>query len=88
MATNERLLPGVRVNRGLLVGGAALTGIGSLLGAAGAVMLCAAVAMAGRDWMRNLESRPTAFAQRALHEARVASTAGWEAWRAEHGSPN
>ncbi|MFI6153094.1 hypothetical protein ACIBCA_10405 [Kitasatospora sp. NPDC051170] len=88
MATNERVLPGIRVNRGLLAGGAVLTGIGSLLGAAGAVMLCAAVVTAGRDWMRGLENRPTTYAQRALHEARVASTAGWEAWRAEHGSPN
>ncbi|KJS56941.1 hypothetical protein [Streptomyces rubellomurinus] len=88
MATNESEFSGFRVNRSLLAGGAVLTGIGSLLGAAGATMVCVALAMAGRDWMRGLENRPTAVAQRALHEARVASTAGWEAWRAEHGSPN
>ncbi|MFJ9696837.1 hypothetical protein [Kitasatospora sp. NPDC101183] len=88
MATNERVLPGLQANRALLTGGVVLTGIGSLLGAAGAAMICGALVTAGREWMRGLETRPTAYAQRALHEARVASTAGWEAWRTEHSSPN
>ncbi|MBV6697052.1 hypothetical protein [Kitasatospora aureofaciens] len=86
--TNEGFLSGFQVNRSLLTGGAVLTGIGAVLGAAGAAMVCAALATAGRSWVRSLETPPTALAQRALHEAKVASVAGWEAWRAEHGSPN
>ncbi|MDH6704862.1 hypothetical protein P3T27_001565 [Kitasatospora sp. MAA19] len=88
MAINERISGGFQVNRSLLVGGAVLTGIGAVLGAAGAAMVCAALATAGRSWVRSLETAPAAFAQRALREAKVASAAGWEAWRAEHGSPN
>ncbi|WP_327678355.1 hypothetical protein [Kitasatospora sp. NBC_00458] len=88
MATNERFLSGFQVNRSLLAGGAVLTGIGALLGAAGAVMVCAALATAGRTWVRGLDTPPTELAQRALREAKVASAAGWEAWRTEHHSPN
>ncbi|MFI6846034.1 hypothetical protein OG535_17655 [Kitasatospora sp. NBC_00085] len=88
MATNQSFLSGFQVNRSLLAGGAVLTGIGALLGAAGAVMVCAALATAGRGWVRSMDTPPTAMAQRALHEAKVASAAGWEAWRAEHSSPN
>ncbi|MEU4113185.1 hypothetical protein AB0F71_01620 [Kitasatospora sp. NPDC028055] len=88
MATNQKILNGLQVNRSLLAGGVVLTGIGSVLGAAGAALVCAALFTAGRDWVRSLETPPGALAQRALHEAKVASSAGWEAWRAEHGSPN
>ncbi|MER7750742.1 hypothetical protein [Kitasatospora sp. NPDC097643] len=88
MATNDKLFSGFQVNRSLLAGGAVLTGLGALLGAAGAVMVCAALATAGRSWVRSLDTPPTALAHRALHEAKVASTAGYEAWRTEHSSPN
>lgn len=88
MATNQRVFSGFQVNRSVLAGGAALTAIGTVLTAAGATMVCVALATAGRRWVRGLETAPTAIAQRALREARVASTAGWEAWRAEHSSPN
>ncbi|MER6401775.1 hypothetical protein ABT263_37940 [Kitasatospora sp. NPDC001603] len=92
MATNDSFLSGFQVNRSLLAGGAVLTGIGAVLGAAGAAMVCAALATAGRTWIKRLETPPTAVAtavaQRALREAKVASAAGWEAWRAEHSSPN
>ncbi|MFH9353445.1 hypothetical protein [Kitasatospora sp. NPDC017646] len=88
MASNDRPSNGFQLNRPLLTGGVVLTGIGSLLGAAGAAMVCAALLTAGRSWVRGLETAPAALAQRALREAKVASTAGWEAWRAEHSSPN
>ncbi|MET8697381.1 MULTISPECIES: hypothetical protein [unclassified Kitasatospora] len=91
MATNERFFSGFQVNRSLLAGGAVLTGIAAVFGTAGAVMVCAALATAGRKWVRGLDTPPAALtqrAQRALHEAKVASSAGWEAWRAEHHSPN
>ncbi|MFE6056810.1 hypothetical protein ACFQ6N_39245 [Kitasatospora sp. NPDC056446] len=88
MATNQKIFTGFQVNRSLLAGGVALTAIGAVLSAAGATVVCAALFTAGRSWVRGLETAPTEFAQRALREARVASTAGWDAWRAEHGSPN
>ncbi|MQS13463.1 hypothetical protein F7Q99_14595 [Streptomyces kaniharaensis] len=88
MATNESFLTGFQVNRPLLTGGAVLTGIGALLGAAGATMVCAALATAGRSWVRSLDTPPTVLAHRAMHQAKVASTAGLDAWRAEHSSPN
>lgn len=88
MATNDRVISGFQVNRPLLTGGVALTAIGTVLSATGAAMVCAALLVAGRNWVRGLDSPPAALAQRALHEAKVASTAGWEAWRTEHSSPN
>ncbi|HJD83997.1 hypothetical protein ABZX88_07775 [Kitasatospora aureofaciens] len=88
MATNQTISNGFQVNRSLLVGGVALAGIGSVLGAAGAALVCAALFSAGRSWVRGLETAPAVLAQRALREAKVASAAGWEAWRAEHGSAN
>ncbi|MGW3043089.1 hypothetical protein ACWC9T_24260 [Kitasatospora sp. NPDC001159] len=88
MATNQRIPNGFQVNRTMLTGGVVLTGIGSALGAAGTAMVCVALLTAGRNWLRSLDATPTALAQRALHEAKVASSAGWEAWRAEHTSPN
>ncbi|MFJ7912161.1 hypothetical protein [Kitasatospora sp. NPDC096204] len=88
MATNQKILSGFQVNRPVLVGGVVLTAVGTVLSAAGTVMVCVALATAGRKWVRGLETPPAALAQRALREARVASTAGWEAWRAEHSSPN
>ncbi|MFI8454160.1 hypothetical protein [Kitasatospora sp. NPDC085464] len=88
MATNENFFSGFQVNRSLLAGGVVLTGIGAALGAAGTVMVCAALATAGRNWMRNMDAPPTAIAHRAFHGAKVASAAGWDAWRAEQASPN
>ncbi|MFH8381187.1 hypothetical protein ACH4E7_09605 [Kitasatospora sp. NPDC018058] len=88
MATNQRISNGFQVNRSMLTGGVVLTGIGSALGAAGTAMVCVALLTAGRNWLRSLDTTPTALAHRALHEAKVASSAGWEAWRAEHSSPN
>ncbi|MFF2042388.1 hypothetical protein ACFVVX_18370 [Kitasatospora sp. NPDC058170] len=89
MATNNNsFLSGFQVNRSLLAGGAVLTGVGAVLGLAGAAMVCAALASAGRGWVQQLDTPPSAMAQRALREAKVASTAGWDAWRAERSSAN
>ncbi|MBO1415493.1 hypothetical protein [Streptomyces sp. FH025] len=88
MATNQRIFEGFQINRPLLTGGVVLTGIGSVLGAAGAAMVCAALLTAGRGWVRSLETPPSELAHRALSGAKAARSAGWEAWRAEYGSPN
>ncbi|WP_406200240.1 hypothetical protein OH807_18905 [Kitasatospora sp. NBC_01560] len=88
MATNQSFFNGFQVNRTLLAGGAVFTGVGALLGATGAVMVCVALATAGRQWVRGMDTPPTAMAQRALSGAKAASAAGWDAWRAEQVSPN
>ena len=85
---NQNVFGGFQVNRSLLAGGAVLTGIGAVLGLAGAAMVGVALASAGRGWVQQLETPPSALASRTLREAKVASMAGWEAWRAEHGSSN
>ncbi|MGW4383283.1 hypothetical protein [Kitasatospora sp. NPDC004531] len=82
MATNHTLIGGFQVNRGMLTVGAALTGIGALVGLTGTALVCVALANAGRGWIRQLETHPAALAQRTVHQAKAASAAGLEAWRA------
>ncbi|RKE19835.1 hypothetical protein [Streptomyces sp. TLI_171] len=82
MATNQKFIGGFQVNRGMLTAGAALTGLGAVVGLTGTVLVCVALANAGRGWIQQLDTPPSALAQRTLHQARAASTAGMEAWRA------
>ncbi|MFJ5230624.1 hypothetical protein ACIQBJ_12120 [Kitasatospora sp. NPDC088391] len=82
MATTHSIsFRGFQVNRGMLTAGAALTGLGALVGLTGSVLVCVALANAGRGWIRTFETPPTELAQRTLHQARAASAAGLEAWR-------
>ncbi|MCX5212109.1 hypothetical protein OG689_22980 [Kitasatospora sp. NBC_00240] len=85
---NQNVLSGIQLNRGLLVGGVVLTGVGAVLGVAGAVMVSVAVASAGRSWVRQLDTPPSQLASRKLQDAKAASMAGWEVWRAQQGSSN
>ncbi|MEV4557100.1 hypothetical protein AB0K51_08890 [Kitasatospora sp. NPDC049285] len=82
MATNQKFIGGFQVNRGMLTAGAALTGLGAVVGLTGTVLVCVALANAGRGWIQRLDTPPTELAQRTLHQAKAASSAGWEAWRA------
>ncbi|MER5640379.1 hypothetical protein ABT095_25955 [Kitasatospora sp. NPDC002227] len=89
MATNQSFMGGFQVNRHMLAAGAALTGVGAMIGLAGTVIVGVALATAGREWVHQLETPPGELAHRTLHQARMASMAGLEAWRSEHGtSPN
>jgi hypothetical protein len=76
---------GIRVNQGLVVGGAVLVGLGGLLGFAGMLLVTSAIASATRRWMRQLERPPTETAKLKWQQARAATTAGAEAWKS--GSP-
>jgi hypothetical protein len=78
--------PGMQVNRGMVVGGAVLVGLGGLLGFSGMVLLGSALVTASRRWMRQLDRPPTETARRKWEQARAATTAGAEAWRS--GSPD
>ena len=72
-----------RVNRRLLALGAVLTGTGALLGLVGTVIAGTALATAGRDWVQQWETAPSELATRALRQAKQASQAGVDAWKAQ-----
>ena len=83
---NERITsngPTFDVNRRLLAVGAVLTGTGALLALVGTALAGTALATAGRGWVRQLETPPSELANRTLRQAKHASRAGVEAWRAQ-----
>jgi hypothetical protein len=73
--------PTLHLNRGMVVAGAVLIGVGGVLGATGILLGTYAVVNATRDWMSQLEVPPSEVARRKLHQARMASAAAAEAWR-------
>jgi hypothetical protein len=83
MTTTDVSRPAVQVNRGLLIGGAVLVGVGSLLGAAGVALGTYAIVSASRQWTKQLETPPNELARRTLHQAKVAGSAAANAWRNE-----
>ncbi|MFF2504995.1 hypothetical protein ACFVTY_16685 [Streptomyces sp. NPDC058067] len=68
-----------------LATGAALTGLGMLISAAGAGLLVYELARAGRTWTGSWDVHPTELASRTLHQAQAAAQsakrAGREAWQ-------
>ncbi|MEZ0093048.1 hypothetical protein [Streptacidiphilus sp. EB129] len=81
MATSE--MASFKVNRRLLTAGAVLTGVGALLTMLGTAIAGTALASAGRGWVQQLETPPSELATRALRQAKSASRAGVDAWRAQ-----
>jgi hypothetical protein len=73
--------PRLHLNRGLVVAGAVLIGVGGVLGATGILLGTYAVVNASRDWMSQLEIPPGEIARRKLQQARMASVAAADAWR-------
>ncbi|GAA5003434.1 hypothetical protein [Kitasatospora paranensis] len=82
MATNQRFTQ-FQVNRSLLATGAVLSGVGTVLALTGTALLVTALASAGRGWVQQLETPPSAMAAKAMQQAKAASLAGMEAWRTE-----
>ena len=66
----------------LFLGGAVLTGFGSLLAMLGLAMGSVAVIEAGRRWQRRTEMSPAELAKHVIGTAQIATTAGAQAWRA------
>ena len=83
MAANEVSRQWVRPNRGLLVSGAVLVGVGGMLGATGVLLGTFAILSATRQWVKQLETPPSEMASQRLHQARAATAAAADAWRAE-----
>ncbi|MEV1020434.1 hypothetical protein [Streptomyces sp. NPDC050264] len=74
-----------------LVTGAALTGAGMLLAAAGVGVLVYELARAGRSWTGSWSMPPAELASRTLHQAQTAAQsaaqAGRDAWGSYEESP-
>ena len=83
MAANEVSRQWVRPNRGLLVSGAVLVGVGGMLGATGVLLGTFAILSATRQWVKQLETPPSEMASQRSHQARAATSAAADAWRAE-----
>ncbi len=58
MAMSQHNEPPVHLDRKLLVGGAVLVGVGSVIGATGMVLVGVAFASAARQWARRELDRP------------------------------
>ena len=86
MTASEMSRHPVHINKGALVGGAVMVGVGGLLGATGVLLGTFAILAATREWMKHLETPPSEMAAQRLHQAKVASSAAADAWRAERRS--
>lgn len=76
-----------QVNSGLLIGGAVLAGLGSLLGLAGLALGCTALAGAARRWVAQQELPPTELARQQIAKAKAATAAGASTWRDHEAQP-
>jgi hypothetical protein len=73
----------VRLNRSLLISGAALVGIGGFLAAIGLLLGSTAIASAMRQWVRQLDQSPADVARQKWQQARAATLAGAKAWQGD-----
>ena len=69
------------VSTRLLISGAVLTGIGSVIATLGLALGSAAVFGAARRWQQRTEMTPAQLAKHAYGAARTAQAAGVGAWR-------
>jgi hypothetical protein len=84
MATDKMMSgPSFNVDRRMLALGAVLTGTGALLALVGTAIAGTALATAGRGWVQQMDVPPGELAARTLRQAKHASRAGAEAWRAQ-----
>jgi hypothetical protein len=71
----------LRLNSRLLMSGAVLTGVASVLGLAGVALCAAAVADVARQWLSQQEMPPAELARQQLAKAKAATAAGADTWR-------
>jgi hypothetical protein len=81
MAQEETSTATFPVHKGMLLTGAVLAGIGSLLGLTGLAISGAALADATRRWVNARETPPSELARQQWAKARAATAAGTNAWR-------
>ena len=73
----------VRLNKGLLLSGAVLVGMGGFLGATGLLLGTTAIASTMRKWVRQIDHSPAASAKQKWQQARAATLAGAKAWQGD-----
>jgi hypothetical protein len=78
----------IHLNKGLLVTGAVLVGVGGAVAATGVLFGTVALVSATRQWVKQLETPPSEMARQRLHQARIAASAAAEALRKEAASKN
>lgn len=81
IVSNDVSREGIQVNRSLLIGGGVLVGIGGVLGFTGMVLVGSALLSATRQWVDQLERPPSETARRKWQQAKIAASAGAQAWR-------
>jgi hypothetical protein len=79
--TDQALQTDSGTNRGLLVAGGVLIGVGGLAGFTGMLLLSSALVSATRRWVQQLEQPPAQIAKLKWQQARAAASAGAQAWR-------
>jgi hypothetical protein len=81
MKQRQQDVASLQVNSRLLMSGAVLTGLGSVLGLAGVALCATAVADVARQWVNQQEVPPTELARQQLAKAKAATAAGASTWR-------
>jgi hypothetical protein len=71
----------LQLNSKLLMSGAVLAGLSSVLGLAGVALCAAALADVARQWVNQQEVPPTELAKQQLAKAKAATAAGASTWR-------
>jgi UPF0716 family protein affecting phage T7 exclusion len=79
--TSTHEYPRFELNSNLLFSGGVLIAIGALLGFIGMALGSTVLITASRRWVRQLDVPPSVLAREKLAKAKVATSAGVNAWR-------
>lgn len=71
---------GFKLNNGPLIFGAALMGVGGILGVAGFAVGGMTLMSAARRWIRDMEQPPSEIVKQHWQKTKAATSAGAEAW--------
>ncbi|MGH3303679.1 MAG: hypothetical protein ACRDOK_18770 [Streptosporangiaceae bacterium] len=81
MTQGQQNIATLQLNSRLLMSGAVLAGLGSVLGLAGVALCAVAVADVARQWVNHQEVPPAELARQQLAKAKAATAAGASTWR-------
>jgi hypothetical protein len=77
--------PPFQVHKPSMIAGAALIGVGGLIALIGAAISGAAIAAAGRQWIRDQEVPPSEVLKHTWGQTKAAASAGTAAWQQHNG---
>ena len=81
--SNSALQPTLELNRPVLASGVVLLCVGGVVWLGGAVLSAIALAQATKRWIDARDESPSEAARRRIHQLKVATSAGANAWREE-----